>query len=1071
MFKRSTLLWLVVVGCAGDPTADLPPVLNASSLELNVAEDGTLMIDTTASDPEGRTLFYSASTPSHGALTGGGPVYTYKPAKDYVGPDELIVTVSDGFHSVNVAVEITVGQVNDAPVARDLALDTNEDQGLAVTLEATDIDSPKLRYKIVTPPAHGTLTGRAPNLTYTPDHFYFGPDSFTYSADDAELSSNIATVTLGVAHVLTCGDGLVEGAEQCDDGNSVNGDACLNNCMLATCGDGVIETGVEQCDDANDSNEDACLNSCKTATCGDGFVEADVEQCDDANTSNNDACLNSCILATCGDGFVEVGVEQCDQGGDNSDTGACLTSCKVATCGDGFVEVGVEQCDDGNTSNNDACLNSCAIATCGDGFVEVGTEQCDDGNNSNTDACLNTCVAASCGDGFVRAGVEQCDDANNSNTDACLNTCVAASCGDGFVRAGVEQCDDANNSNTDACLNTCVAAACGDGFVRAGVEQCDDGNNSNTDACLNTCAVAACGDGFVRVGVEQCDDGNNSNTDACLNSCVAAACGDGFVRAGVEQCDDGNNSNTDACLNTCVAASCGDGFVRTGVEQCDDGNNSNTDACLNTCTSATCGDGFVRTGVEQCDDANNSNTDACLNSCVAAACGDGVVEAGVEQCDDGNTNNNDACRNDCTVAVCGDGVLDAGEECDDGNTSDDDGCGHSCRIERCGDGLVQFSRGEECDDGNTISGDGCDAACLAEAYTTTTPVLITGLLNCTTGLAETAQRVAVDSDGRIYALAQCGTSVFLMTSSDRGQTFSSPFDLTFDEVSSTELVALNAAVGVGEVGTVYAAFILSSGQVVLRISSDFGSTWSPVRPVGTAGGSTVGSSGSATNNLSLQAFNDDLFLAFPTSNSTATVIHSGDQGATFDPATPVSLSTASSAPIYGLFDVRLKTYTLVTSSPIFQLQISTDLAKTFAAPVSPPGLEASASWASANGQIYGAGVTQPLISDSTLLYVIPTSAPTTSTSISGLPVTNIQHGRNVTADAAGNAYIATRRNDNSLQLDRLAFGSISFDAVPYSFAASVSAPNLAPLPGSGGVVMTYTMSGGVWATVRTFPAP
>ncbi|EYF06979.1 DUF4215 domain-containing protein [Chondromyces apiculatus] len=350
-----------------------------------------------------------------------------------------------------------------------------------------------------------------------------------------------------------CGDGILGPGEVCDNG-PLNGqyNQCRTDCsgLGPRCGDGVTN-GPEQCDDGNANNTDACLNTCVQATCGDGVVRAGVEMCDDGNQVNTDACLNTCAQASCGDGFIRAGIETCDDGNQNNGD-ACLNTCMIATCGDGFVRAGVEACDDGNQSNNDACLNTCAQAACGDGFVRAGVETCDDGNQVNTDACLNTCMPATCGDGVVRTGVEACDDGNQANNDACLNTCVAASCGDGVVQTGVEACDDGNQVDTDACRNNCSSPSCGDGVVQTG-ETCDDGNQVNTDACLNTCMQASCGDGFVRAGVEACDDGNQSNTDGCVDGCEVAACGDGYVQDGVEDCDDSNTTAGDGCDADCLS--------------------------------------------------------------------------------------------------------------------------------------------------------------------------------------------------------------------------------------------------------------------------------------------------------------------------------------------------------------------------------------------------------------------------------------------------------------------------------------------------------------------------------------
>ncbi|HVV83605.1 MAG TPA: lectin-like protein [Kofleriaceae bacterium] len=56
----------------------------------------------------------------------------------------------------------------------------------------------------------------------------------------------------GVADVdaAVCGDGIVGGAEQCDDGNADDTDGCID-CQFATCGDGHVRKNVEDCDDGS----------------------------------------------------------------------------------------------------------------------------------------------------------------------------------------------------------------------------------------------------------------------------------------------------------------------------------------------------------------------------------------------------------------------------------------------------------------------------------------------------------------------------------------------------------------------------------------------------------------------------------------------------------------------------------------------------------------------------------------------------------------------------------------------------------------------------------------------------
>jgi gliding motility-associated-like protein len=62
-----------------------------------------------------------------------------------------------------------------------------------------------LTYTILTNPSNGTLSGTAPNLTYTPNADFFGTDQFTFRVNDgagvANSNSNIATVSITVTSV------------------------------------------------------------------------------------------------------------------------------------------------------------------------------------------------------------------------------------------------------------------------------------------------------------------------------------------------------------------------------------------------------------------------------------------------------------------------------------------------------------------------------------------------------------------------------------------------------------------------------------------------------------------------------------------------------------------------------------------------------------------------------------------------------------------------------------------------------------------------------------------------------
>ncbi len=120
-----------------------------------------------------------------------------------------------------------------------------------------------------------------------------------------------------------CGNSIVEGGEECDDGNNAGGDGC----------------------------SETCTNEVQMVVCGDG-VAGEGEECDDGpQNSDGGGCTTGCKQAVCGDGLLHAGFEECDDGAKNSDDAACTSACKTGFCGDGLVLAGVEQCDDGEAVN------------------------------------------------------------------------------------------------------------------------------------------------------------------------------------------------------------------------------------------------------------------------------------------------------------------------------------------------------------------------------------------------------------------------------------------------------------------------------------------------------------------------------------------------------------------------------------------------------------------------------------------------------------------------------------------------------------------------------------------------
>ena len=214
----------------------------------------------------------------------------------------------------------------------------------------------------------------------------------------------------------TCGDGVIERSEQCDDGNTTNGDGCSRLCQIeanwdcptegkpckyvGNCGSGVLTTN-KACDDGNTVSGDGCSSDCKTVEtgyicrvpgkpcstrCGDGIVKG-FETCDDGNTASGDGCSATCKIEP---GF---------------DCTGSPSTCNPTVCGNGKKEAG-ETCDDGNTLPYDGCSSTCQSepkcgtstsavgacnSTCGDGILWPGMEECDDGNAADGDGCSHDC--------------------------------------------------------------------------------------------------------------------------------------------------------------------------------------------------------------------------------------------------------------------------------------------------------------------------------------------------------------------------------------------------------------------------------------------------------------------------------------------------------------------------------------------------------------------------------------------------------------------------------------------------------------------------------------------------------
>jgi hypothetical protein len=149
------------------------------------------------SDSESNPLTFDlTSLPKHGLLDGDAPYLTYTPAMDYIGPDRLRFTVSDGeFTSDPAAVTIAIAPKNTLPASTNQTV-TIPNGGLGyINLSVGDADGDPIEVVILKGPRNGRIFGSGTFFTYLPND-NFGVDVFTYKPWDGRNFGSEAQVRI-----------------------------------------------------------------------------------------------------------------------------------------------------------------------------------------------------------------------------------------------------------------------------------------------------------------------------------------------------------------------------------------------------------------------------------------------------------------------------------------------------------------------------------------------------------------------------------------------------------------------------------------------------------------------------------------------------------------------------------------------------------------------------------------------------------------------------------------------------------------------------------------------------------
>lgn len=183
-----------------------PPVANDDSATTDEDTPATIDVLSNDSDPdEDPFSINSVSTPTYGtaAIVSGGIFYT--PNVQYLRAGQSVIdtftyTITDGLEDDSATVTVTINGLNDAPVASDGSIITDEEELAEYTLSASDPDTgDTLTFDIETEPTSGTVSlGPAGSIEYSPDVDFSGSDSFVYSVTDGSGSSDTGTITVTV---------------------------------------------------------------------------------------------------------------------------------------------------------------------------------------------------------------------------------------------------------------------------------------------------------------------------------------------------------------------------------------------------------------------------------------------------------------------------------------------------------------------------------------------------------------------------------------------------------------------------------------------------------------------------------------------------------------------------------------------------------------------------------------------------------------------------------------------------------------------------------------------------------
>ncbi len=191
------LLFVTVISGAS------PPVATDDTISTN--EDTDVQIDVLAndSDADGDTLTIVEATADIGSVSISNNQLLYSPLADFNGTATINYTIADGTGNFDSAkVTVTVIPQNDAPIANNDELITNEDSSGTVNVLANDSDDGNSLRVSAAQAGNGSVVILPDfSLLYTPAADFNGSDIINYTAEDEQGLQAEAMVLVSVLPV------------------------------------------------------------------------------------------------------------------------------------------------------------------------------------------------------------------------------------------------------------------------------------------------------------------------------------------------------------------------------------------------------------------------------------------------------------------------------------------------------------------------------------------------------------------------------------------------------------------------------------------------------------------------------------------------------------------------------------------------------------------------------------------------------------------------------------------------------------------------------------------------------